>query len=111
MDTFIDLEDAMPLLADSPEVRECLRAAFPAYGDEPLKLMRRRDLNTPLGYEIQTVLEDAIENDAEVVWSGMTFGYEEEDEYPMEIRHYGGVYQVWALEHGAEGYFLSFLDA
>jgi hypothetical protein len=111
MDTFIDLEDAMPLLADSPQVRECLRTAFPDYGDETLKLMRRRDLANPLGYEIQTVLEDAIENEAEVVWSGMTFGYEEEDEYPMEIRHYGGVYQVWAQEHGAEGYFLSFLDA
>lgn len=135
MNTQVSLEQAMPLLAESAMVRERLSEQFPGIADDIVSLMQRRDLDNPLGQEVHDFLLDEIENTAEVVWTGLLFGVEyggydadDDDEeaedleaqedidadgdiYPIEIRRYGGVYVVWALESGEEGYFLSFNHA
>ena len=139
METQITLEEAMPILAESAQVRERLQDEFPGIADDLLSLMRRRDLNNPLGSQVHDLLQDEIENATEKVWNGILLGgegeyddqeYEDEDVdeedlqdkedpeyeeggdiYPVEIRHFGGVYVVWALESGTEGYFLSFNHA
>jgi hypothetical protein len=137
MNTQVSLELAMPLLAESATVRERLQEQFPGIADDIVSLMQWRDLDNPLGQEVHDFLLDEIGNTAEVVWTGLLLGVEyggydadDDDEeaeeedleaqedidadgdiYPIEIRRYGGVYVVWALESGEEGYFLSFTHA
>ena len=137
METQITLEEAMPILAESAQVRERLQDEFPGIADDLLSLMHRRDLDNPLGSDVYELLHNDVEYSQEVVWNGILLGgeggyeqdedegadeedplYEEDlengacgDIYPIEIRHFGGVYVVWALESGTEGDFLSFNHA
>jgi hypothetical protein len=135
METQITLEEAMPILAESAQVRERLQDEFPGIADDLLSLMRRRDLYNPLGCQVYDLIQNDVEYSPEVVWNGILLGgegaYDDEEDadevdqqdeedpeyeacgdvYPIEIRHFGGVYVVWALESGTEGYFLSFNHA
>lgn len=106
----VSLQDALPVLAQSQHVRRRLRESY-GYTEQRamLKKMRERDIADDAGAEASDFLLDEIDNEATIVWEGLIPA--RGDEYPVHIKHYGGVYVVWAMEYGDEGYFLCFEDA
>jgi hypothetical protein len=106
----VDLVEALPTLAESDLVRQALHKKF---GESKLVLllsmMSNRVLEGNLGDELHDYLADEIANEAEIVWESILPGYE--DCFPVQVKGYGGVYFVWALEYDNTGYFLSTQDA
>ena len=80
METQITLEEAMPILAESVQVRERLQDEFPGIADDLLSLMRRRDVDNHLGSQVHDLLQGDIENATEIVWNGILLGEESECE-------------------------------
>lgn len=74
-----------------------------------LKKMRERDIEDEAGADAHDFLLDEIGNEADIVWEGCIPAGE--DEYPVHIKRYGGVYVAWSMEYDDEGYFLCFADA
>lgn len=71
--------------------------------------MRERDTEDDAGAEAHDFLLDEIGNHYHVVWNGVI--PTEDDEYPVQIKRYEGVYLVWAMEYDDEGYFLCYVCA
>lgn len=106
----VGLKDALPILALSQHVRRRLREEFGNAGQRAmLKKMRERDIEDEAGAEAHDFLLDEIGNEGTIVWDGVIPA--RDDEYPVHIKHYGGVYLVWAMEYDDEGYFLCFEHA
>jgi hypothetical protein len=106
----VSLKDALPLLAQSQYVRRRLRESYGFTEQRAmLKKMRERDIADDAGAEAHDFLLDEISNEAAIVWDGLIPA--RDDEYPVHIKHYGGLYVVWAMEYDDEGYFLCFEDA
>jgi hypothetical protein len=106
----VELKDALPLLAESQQVRRRLREQFGVATQRAmLKKMRERDIEEEAGAEAHDFLLDEIGNEGAIVWEGYIPAGE--DAYPVHIKRYGGVYLAWAMEYDDEGYFLCFTDA
>jgi hypothetical protein len=109
-DRTVSLREALPLLAKSKRVKDRLREVFDRAGQRALlRKMRERDTADEAGAEAHDFLLDEIGNHYDVVWNGVI--PTEDDEYPVQIKRYEGVYLVWAMEYDDEGYFLCYADA
>jgi hypothetical protein len=106
----VELKDALPILAESQQVRRRLREEFGiAEQRAMLKKMRERDIDDEAGADAHDFLLDEINNEGDIVWEGYIPA--NDDEYPVHIKRYGGLYLAWAMEYDDEGYFLCFNDA
>ena len=102
----VPLEKTLPVLAKSTEVFNLLAREF---GKEKatlmLDMMASGKLSGTLGAEVNDYFEDAIQNESESVWSGVTRGSEGSG---VDILHFHGVYYVHCYDwFGPIGYFLN----
>lgn len=102
----VTLEAAGPVLARSRAVRATLRNTL----NEPdvsaaLAMLKSGSLVGDLGAEVHDQLADAIGNESKVVWEGSIPG--SEFDFPVQVKSFGGVFYVWAMEYDDVGYFLS----
>ncbi len=72
-------------------------------------LMKAGKLKGDLGADIHDLLTDAIRNDAEDVWSGLV--RQPQDDYPVQVNEFHGVFWVWAMQYDPVGYFLDLNSA
>ena len=101
----VELGEACKVLAKSRVVQALVKATFgPEKSKQALQLMRAGNLEGDLGAEIHDLLTDTIQNDAEVIWSGVIS--QPHDDYPVNVNRYHGVLWVWAMEYDPVGYFL-----
>jgi hypothetical protein len=106
----VELKDALPILAENKQVRSRLREEFGVATQRAmLKKMRERDIEDEAGADAHDFLLDEIGNESDIVWAGYIPA--NDDEYPVHIKRYGGVYVAWSMEYDDEGYFLCFADA
>jgi hypothetical protein len=98
----VDIAGACPRLVESAAVRQLIAAEVGKERlAEALERMTRSDLSGDLGATIHDALLDPIDNDAEVVWSGLLDG-----EYPVQVGEFNGVFWVHAQEYDKVGLFL-----
>lgn len=101
-----DLNQITSSLAERPTVQALLRDSIEEDQYEAaLQLMRDGIFEKDLGWAVHDLLSDAIHNDARIVWSGLIPGIE--DDYPVRVNEYHGVFWVWAMEYDPIGYFAS----
>lgn len=98
------LQEVCPVLARKRVVQEMVKKEV-GEQDYPaaIALMKQGTLEGDLGAKIHDLLSDAIRNDADVVWDGVMPGSEEN--YPIRVNAYCGVYWIWAMEYDPVGYF------
>lgn len=61
------------------------------------------------GDDLHDFLLDAIVNDSTTAWSGLINSGDED--WPINVQEYFGVFYVWSMEYDNVGYFLSKEDA
>ena len=106
----VNLEKVLPTLVKSESFHSVLRKQFNiSLADQMVSMMRDGAFSGSAGDDLENFLVDAVVNDSEIAWSGFIKG--SEDNYPVGIRSYHGVYYVWALEENDVGYFLDFESA
>jgi hypothetical protein len=99
-----DLEQVSASLALHPAVQVLIKQSISDdQYDAAIQLMRDGRFEEGLGWSIHDLLTDAIRNDAEIVWSGLIHG--SEDDYPVNVNEYNGIFWVWAMEYDPIGYF------
>ncbi len=102
----VDLAEACKVLAKSDHVQRLLKEEVG--GDSyagALRLMEAGNLDGDLGATVHDFFLDAIRNDATTIWSG--FIRDENDDWPVNVNEYHGVFWVSALEYDPVGYFLN----
>lgn len=101
----VDLAEACKVLAQSKSVQTLLKEQVgrDSYADA-LELMKAARLDGDLGATVHDFFLDAIINDATTVWSG--FIHDANDDWPVMVKEYHGVFWVSALEYDPVGYFL-----
>ena len=102
----VDLAEACKTLARSQSVQALLKKEvgsdnYPA----ALELMKAGTLEGDLGATVHDLFIDTIVNEATTVWSG--FIRDENDDWPVRVNEYQGVFWVFALEIDPVGYFLN----
>jgi predicted ATPase len=102
----VDLAEACKTLARSQTVQALLKKEvgsenYPA----ALELMKAGTLDGDLGATVHDLFIDTIVNEATTVWSG--FIRDENDDWPVRVNEYQGVFWVFALEIDPVGYFLN----
>jgi hypothetical protein len=106
----IDLGAACKVLVESTAVQALVKKKV---GEKHLPaamaLMKAGKLEGPLGDKLHDFLSDTIENKSDAVWSGLI--PQEDDEYPVNVMAFHGVFWVQAMEYDPIGYFLSEDDA
>lgn len=102
----VDLADAFKVLAQSNSVQTLLKeqVGSDSYA-EALRLMKAGNLDSALGETLHDFFIDAIRNDATTVWTG--FIHDENDDWPINVNEYHGVFWISALEYDPIGYFLN----
>ena len=102
----VDLAAACRVLAQIKSVQTLLKeqVGSDCYA-EALKLMKAGNLDSDLGETLHDFFIDAIRNDATTIWAG--FIHDENDDWPVHVNEYHGVYWVSALEFDPIGYFLN----
>lgn len=101
----VDLHAAARVLAASRAVQAVVKDAVGIERFQAaLKLMKSGRLEGDLGVELYDLLNNRICNYSDTVWSGVILSTD--DEYPVNVNVYHGVYWAWALEYDPVGYFL-----
>ena len=95
----VELISTLPVLARSKHACARLKKAVgKERGDAAVEMLKGARLEGSLGAEIHDFLLDEIANEARVVWSGLIFNPEDEDNvdlpFPVGIREYEGIYFV-----------------
>lgn len=102
----VGLAEACKVLAKSDYVQALLKEQVGSNGYvEALRLMKAGNLDGDLGATVHDFFLDAIQNDATTIWSG--FIHDENDDWPVNVNEYHGVFWVSALEYDPVGYFLN----
>lgn len=106
----VSLEGTLRTLAGNKMMLRLLGAQFSdAELASVLTMMRAGKFEGELGDRLYDFLIDELVNECTVVWEGLIPGAE--DDYPVCVYSYAGVFHVWALEYDRVGYFLSRDDA
>ncbi len=106
----VDLVSAGPTLAESPVVLDLLTTSLGENSAAAaISMLKSARLDGELGATVHDLLLDAIDNESNDVWDGLIPG--SEFDFPVQVKTYGGVYYVWALEYDDVGYFLTLEDA
>jgi hypothetical protein len=106
----VNLEKVLPTLLKSGSFHSVLRKQFDiSAADQMVLMMQDGAFSGSAGDDLENFLVDAVVNDSEIAWSGLIKG--SEDNYPVGIRSYHGVYYVSSLEEDDVGYFLDFESA
>ncbi len=109
------LAEALPQLAERPELQGLLEKAFGAErAGRMLLMMRGGRFVGGDGDELHDFLADAILNDSVPVWTAenASLGIDGEDLcWPIEVQEFHGVFRVWSPEHDTTGPFLSLDEA
>jgi hypothetical protein len=95
------LEQVAPKLARSIIARKAIREEFGvAKAERMFAKMKAADFEGPDGYAAHNFLVDQVPNAGKVVWEALF-----EDEWPISVICYGGVYLIQAVDHDDIGYF------
>ena len=106
----VNLEKILPTLLKSGSFHSVLCKQFNiSAADQMVLMMRDGAFSGSAGDDLENFLGDAVVNDSEIAWTGLIKG--SEDNYPVSIQNYHGVYYVSALEVDDVGYFLDFESA
>jgi hypothetical protein len=106
----VDLTEACKVLAESRLVQTFLKEEFGSDRySEAIKLMEDGKLDSDLGLSIHDLFLDLIVNQATIVWSG--FIANENDNWPVHVMEYEGIFWVGAVEFDPVGYFLDMASA
>ena len=106
----VNLEKVLPTLLKSGSFHSVLCKQFDiSAADQMVLMMRDGVFSGSAGDDLENFLVDAVVNDSEIAWTGLIKG--NEDNYPVSIRNYHGVYYVSSLEEDDVGYFLDFESA
>jgi len=101
----VDLAEACVVLSKIREVQALIKRAVGTERlEEALSHMQAGSLDGEVGAIVHDLLLDAIVNDAHQVWSGFIKGFD--DDYPVNVNEYHGIYWVWAMEYEPAGYFI-----
>ena len=102
-------------MSQSPRAKSSLLKANLGEPNDVLEILLSGVLKGTIGDKVYDFFTDEIENNARAVWSGLTYNPDDEDnvdeQYPIYIFCYEGVYYISALEYDPIGYFLSKEDA
>lgn len=77
---------------------------------DAIQSMKNGDLNSNIGIAVHDFFIDEIINESKAVWRGVIIG-SDEDEYPVVVAEYCGVYFVDAVDSDRICYFLSLSEA
>jgi hypothetical protein len=106
----VDLEGTLRKLAKSDLFQATLIKEF---GSSMAQTMRSMMLDGKFsgdsGDELHDFLLDAIVNDSKTSWSGLINSSDED--WPINVQEYFGVFYIWAMEYDNVGYFLNKEDA
>ena len=106
----VNLEKVLPTLLKSGSFHSVICKQFDiSAADQMVLMMREGAFSGSAGDDLENFLVDAVVNDSEIAWTGLIKG--SEDNYPVSIRNYHGVYYVSSLEVDDVGYFLDFESA
>jgi hypothetical protein len=108
--TCVDLEGTLLKLAKSDLFQATLSKEFGSPMAQTMRaMMLEGRFSGDSGDDLHDFLLDAIVNDSTTAWSGLINSGDED--WPINVQEYFGVFYVWSMEYDNVGYFLSKEDA
>lgn len=108
--TCVDLEGALTRLAENESFESVLVKEFGRPVAKAMHaIMKAGKFTGEAADSLHDFLIDAIVNDSTTAWSGLINSCD--DDWPIRVQEYFGIFYVWAMEYDNVGYFLNKDDA